>query len=204
MSCIPGSIGAKFSSIRRVLLQTRKRKAFPELPYLTVRLGYMACDYFNADTGLAMVRPDHQAFYRRVFLHETIAEPRPFPGWHRCRRIDGVRFPDSPGKGPGALSDHAIECFRAADAVRSRPPSDSRADAAVHPRASRRHCRSPERNSVAVPVPRCRRLWASAVTGYPRPARFEGQAVVDRLAFTLAPHLQLINHRGCFSPFVGI
>jgi hypothetical protein len=25
-----------------------------------------------------------------------------------------------------------------------------------------------------------------------------------RLAFTLAPHLQTINHRGCFSPFVGI
>jgi hypothetical protein len=24
------------------------------------------------------------------------------------------------------------------------------------------------------------------------------------LAFTLAPHLQTINHRGCFSPFVGI
>jgi hypothetical protein len=25
-----------------------------------------------------------------------------------------------------------------------------------------------------------------------------------RLAFTLAPHLQIINYRGCFSPFVGI
>jgi hypothetical protein len=24
------------------------------------------------------------------------------------------------------------------------------------------------------------------------------------LAFTIAPHLQLINYRGCFSPFVGI
>jgi hypothetical protein len=24
------------------------------------------------------------------------------------------------------------------------------------------------------------------------------------LAFTLAPHLQIINYRGCFSPFVGI
>jgi hypothetical protein len=29
-----------------------------------------------------MVRTDHQAFYRRVFLHETITEPRAFPGWH--------------------------------------------------------------------------------------------------------------------------
>jgi hypothetical protein len=26
----------------------------------------------------------------------------------------------------------------------------------------------------------------------------------DRLAFTVAPHLQIINYRGCFSPFGGI
>jgi hypothetical protein len=39
----------------------------------------LACEYFNADTGLALVRAEHQAFYRRVFLNETIAEPRPFP-----------------------------------------------------------------------------------------------------------------------------
>ena len=37
--------------------------------------------YFNADTGLCMVRTDHEAFYRRVLLAETISEPRPFPGW---------------------------------------------------------------------------------------------------------------------------
>ena len=47
---------------------------------MTLRLAYMACEYFNADLGLAIVRPEHQAFYRRVFLHETIAEPRMFPG----------------------------------------------------------------------------------------------------------------------------
>ena len=57
----------------------RARRA-PELPYVTLRLAYMACEYFNADLGLAIVRPEHQAFYRRVFLHETIAEPRLFPG----------------------------------------------------------------------------------------------------------------------------
>jgi hypothetical protein len=55
-------------------------KRVPELPYLTLRLAYMACEYFNADRGLAIVRAEHQAFYRKVFLHETIAEPRFFPG----------------------------------------------------------------------------------------------------------------------------
>ena len=45
-----------------------KAQRFPELPYLTLRLAYMACEHFNADTGLAIVRAEHQAFYRRVFM----------------------------------------------------------------------------------------------------------------------------------------
>jgi hypothetical protein len=32
-----------------------------------------------------MVRPDHQPFYRRVFMHEPVAEPRAFPGWHTMK-----------------------------------------------------------------------------------------------------------------------
>ena len=73
--------GEVFIDPARFTADPEKAQRFPELPYLTVRLAYMACDYFNADTGLAMVRTDHQAFYRRVLLSETIAGPRPFPGW---------------------------------------------------------------------------------------------------------------------------
>lgn len=57
-----------------------REKGFPELPYFTVRLGYVACGYFHADLGLATVRAEHQAFYRRVFLQKTLAPPRIFPG----------------------------------------------------------------------------------------------------------------------------
>jgi hypothetical protein len=63
----------------RFVADPEKAQRFPELPYLTLRLAYLACEYFNADTGLALVRAGHQSFYRRVFLHETIAEPRQFP-----------------------------------------------------------------------------------------------------------------------------
>jgi hypothetical protein len=73
--------GEVFVDPARFTADPEKAQRFPELPYLTVRLAYMACDYFNADVGLAMVRTDHQAFYRRVLLSETIAGPRPFPGW---------------------------------------------------------------------------------------------------------------------------
>jgi hypothetical protein len=57
-----------------------RAKRFPELPYVTVRLGYVACGYFNANIGLATVRAEHRAFYRRVFLQEPLSEPRLFPG----------------------------------------------------------------------------------------------------------------------------
>jgi hypothetical protein len=56
-----------------------RRAKYPELPYLTVRLGYVACGYFNADIGTATVRAEHQAFYRRVFLQKSLCEPRPYP-----------------------------------------------------------------------------------------------------------------------------
>jgi hypothetical protein len=74
--------GEVFIDPARFSADPDKAQRFPELPYLIVRLGYLACDYFKADTGLAMVRTDHQAFYRRIFLSETIAGPRPFPGWN--------------------------------------------------------------------------------------------------------------------------
>src|SRR3954452_19886042 len=63
----------------RFVADPDKVKRLPELPYVTLRLAYMACEHFNADIGLAIVRAEHQAFYRRVFLHDTIAEPCFFP-----------------------------------------------------------------------------------------------------------------------------
>lgn len=74
--------GEVFVDPCRFVADPDKHQRFPELPYLTVRLAFVACDHFNADTGLAMIRTDHQAFYRRIFLHEAISpEPRGFPGW---------------------------------------------------------------------------------------------------------------------------
>jgi hypothetical protein len=72
--------GRVFIDSTRFVADPDKARAFPELPYVTVRLGSMAGVHFNADYGLAIIRPEHQAFYRRVFLHETWCEPRLYPG----------------------------------------------------------------------------------------------------------------------------
>ena len=81
--------GKVFIDSTRFVADPDKARNFPELPYVTVRLGSMAGVYFNADYGLAIVRPEHQAFYRRVFLQETWCEPRLVPGPGQAGGFDG-------------------------------------------------------------------------------------------------------------------
>lgn len=54
-------------------------RIYPGLTYATVRLGWLAAQYFGAEHLLAAVRAEHQAFYRRTFNHRPICEPRPYP-----------------------------------------------------------------------------------------------------------------------------
>lgn len=65
----------------------------PELPYLTVRLGYVACGHFQADLGTATVRKEHQAFYRRVFLQDVLCEPRPYPSLTKPLSLMAAHYP---------------------------------------------------------------------------------------------------------------
>lgn len=52
----------------------------PYLPYVTLRLAAMACIYFEPDYCLSTIRPDHAAFYRRVFDSKQVGSLRQFPG----------------------------------------------------------------------------------------------------------------------------
>lgn len=47
--------------------------AFPALPYLTLRTAVMACAHFNSTYCISSVRPEHVAFYKRVFGSEQLA-----------------------------------------------------------------------------------------------------------------------------------
>ena len=55
-------------------------RAYPHLPYVTLRLAGMACFYFRAPFGLSTVREDHAGFYKRIYQSERISEPRSYPG----------------------------------------------------------------------------------------------------------------------------
>jgi len=77
----------------RFVAEPERAARFPELPYLTLRLAYVACSYFDADLGLASVRAEHRAFYRRVFMHEALGEPRVYPGLTKPICLMAVDYP---------------------------------------------------------------------------------------------------------------
>lgn len=54
--------------------------AYPALPFLTLRIAVMASVHFGASACLALVRPEHTAFYRRVFGSEEMSGVRTYPG----------------------------------------------------------------------------------------------------------------------------
>lgn len=54
--------------------------AYPALPFLTLRVGVMAIRHFGVKYALSSVRPEHGAFYKRVFGSVPMSEPRYYHG----------------------------------------------------------------------------------------------------------------------------
>jgi hypothetical protein len=54
--------------------------AYPALPFLTLRVGVMAIQHFAVKYCLSSVRPEHGAFYKRVFNSVALSEPRYYHG----------------------------------------------------------------------------------------------------------------------------
>lgn len=51
-------------------------REIPGIPYLTLRIATMATDFFKADYCLSVIKPNHKAFYTRVFNSKPLVEPR--------------------------------------------------------------------------------------------------------------------------------
>lgn len=68
-------------------------RRFPELCYVTTRLAWLASEYFSTNLLLATVRAEHQAFYRRVFGHRLICEPRHYPSLAKPISLMALDFP---------------------------------------------------------------------------------------------------------------
>ncbi|MGB0866612.1 MAG: N-acyl amino acid synthase FeeM domain-containing protein [Granulosicoccaceae bacterium] len=54
-------------------------KKYKALPYATLRIASMASVYFDADYCLSCIRPEHAAFYKKVYRSTQIGDIRYFP-----------------------------------------------------------------------------------------------------------------------------
>ncbi len=63
------------------------------LPYVTLRLCWMAVHYFNADHFLAAIRAEHQPFYQRTFRHRLICGSRSYPLLTKPISLMTVHYP---------------------------------------------------------------------------------------------------------------
>lgn len=87
--------GQTVSDPTRFVADADLAREYPFLPYATVRLAGLACDYFGIDLGLATVRAEHQPFYKRLFALDVLSEPRAYPGLKKpiimmgadCRKV---------------------------------------------------------------------------------------------------------------------
>lgn len=71
--------GKTFVDGNRFVANYDVARLFPELPFLTIRVPYMAATYFDTSYISATVRSEHQAFYRRSFGLKVASPPRPYP-----------------------------------------------------------------------------------------------------------------------------
>jgi hypothetical protein len=63
----------------RFVASYRLARLHPTLPYVTARLGVMACVHFGIDLMTMTVRAEHQAFYKRTLFAYQACPPRPYP-----------------------------------------------------------------------------------------------------------------------------
>jgi hypothetical protein len=84
--------GETFVDPSRFVIDTEARTVYPELVYATLRLVPMAARYFHSDYCLATVRPEHNAFYKKVFLLDLMSEPRLYPSLSKPVNMLGGRM----------------------------------------------------------------------------------------------------------------
>jgi len=72
--------GKTITDTSRFVTDEKLSRLHRGLPYITVRLPWLAARHFRPGQAFAAVRPEHQAFYRRTFNCRMICGPRPYPG----------------------------------------------------------------------------------------------------------------------------
>ncbi|MBW3096366.1 N-acyl amino acid synthase FeeM domain-containing protein [Pseudohoeflea coraliihabitans] len=68
--------GRTFIDPVRFAADPKVLRELPGIPYLTLRIATMATDYFATDYCLSVIKPNHKAFYQRIFNSKPLIKPR--------------------------------------------------------------------------------------------------------------------------------
>jgi hypothetical protein len=71
--------GARIIDGNRFVADYPRARSFPELPYVTLRIGILAATHFKCEQITASVRSEHYPFYKREYMAAKLCEPRPYP-----------------------------------------------------------------------------------------------------------------------------
>ncbi len=63
----------------RFVANQRVSRKCPELPFVTLRIPFMAAEYFNVNYATATARREHMPFYKKYLRYKKITDPRPYP-----------------------------------------------------------------------------------------------------------------------------
>ena len=85
-------IGRTIVDLTRLAARLEPARRFPELPYLALRPGWLAAEYFDADFVVVTTSQDLQPFYHRVFGYEPWGGPRELPYGARGMCCMGLDF----------------------------------------------------------------------------------------------------------------
>lgn len=72
--------GAHMIDGTRFVVDLTASRRYPNVAYLVARIAWIAGQFHDPDWIITTCRPEHQAFYRRVFGHAVVCPPRPYPG----------------------------------------------------------------------------------------------------------------------------
>lgn len=62
----------------RFVVDADASRKYPGLAHATLRIPFLASEYFNSDIALASVRSEHMPFYRKTLRYTASCEPRPY------------------------------------------------------------------------------------------------------------------------------
>jgi hypothetical protein len=62
-------------------------RAYPFLPLVTMRCGFLGMEYFDADFMIGTCRAEYQPAFRRMFGSKTCSEERPYPPLNRLHVV---------------------------------------------------------------------------------------------------------------------